>query len=257
MYYTHVVWSCFVCTCAIAELLWLEYHVVFYFSWDLIFLELHFFTHCYITRCSVIWKVSLHHHSVCSIQQFHCIVLFGKWIQSPIGISSLHSYMYVCAFSRCLVCHQSVALNCSHKCTLLLQCNLNYPDLVYPEPRLPGIAPDPANTLVRMRRGCAQLSLRGVATVAWHFYRVVLAKTGWPVYLYECCWLWSCYICIVYRLGIINQVRKVGTLVIQTISLIRYASNQTMDKGVRIIKVALYLFSLYIFQNKLHRICSV
>ena len=88
----------------------------------------------------------------------------------------------------------------------------------------------PANTLIHMCRGCGQWSLRGVATVAWQFYRVVSAKTGWPVYLYKCCWLWSCYICIVYRLCIINQVRKAGTSVIQTISLIRYASDQPVDK---------------------------
>ena len=40
--------------------------------------------------------------------------------------------------------------------------------------------------------------------------------------------------------SIINQVRKVGTSVIWTISLIRYASDQPMDKGVQIIEVALY-----------------
>ena len=81
----------------------------------------------------------------------------------------------------------------------------------------------PANTLVRMRSGCGQWYWRGVATVerwAWQFYRVVLAKTGWPVYLYDCYWLWSCYMFIIYRLGIINQVRKAGTSVIPSMPAI-------------------------------------
>ena len=35
-------------------------------------------------------------------------------------------------------------------------------------------------------------------------------------------------------------MRKAGTSVIRTISLIQYASDQSVDKGVRIIEVVLY-----------------
>ena len=45
---------------------------------------------------------------------------------------------------------------------------------------------------------------------------------------------------IAYRLGIIKQVRNVGTSVIWNISLIQYGSNQPIDKGVHITEVALY-----------------
>lgn len=49
------------------------------------------------------------------------------------------------------------------------------------------------------------------------------------------------------RLGIMNQTRKVGTSVIQTISLssVRYASDQPVNKGILIIKVALYMHMAY------------
>ena len=43
-----------------------------------------------------------------------------------------------------------------------------------------------------------------------------------------------------YRLGIIKQVRNVGTSVIRTFHLsMQYDNNQPVDKGVQIIKVAL------------------
>ena len=38
-----------------------------------------------------------------------------------------------------------------------------------------------------------------------------------------------------------KQVRNVGTSVTRTVSLIRYGSDQPVDKGVRITKVALYM----------------
>ena len=41
-------------------------------------------------------------------------------------------------------------------------------------------------------------------------------------------------------------MRKVGTSVIRNISLIWYVMISSVDKGVRIIKVALYIFAMYV-----------
>ena len=51
-----------------------------------------------------------------------------------------------------------------------------------------------------------------------------------------------------YRL-VINQAKKVGTSVIQTISLIRYARISPVDKGIRIIEVALYVHDFLIIMT--------
>ena len=67
--------------------------------------------------------------------------------------------------------------------------NLDYPDLLE------------THKYITMHAQRAWLMiLWGVVTVelwAKQFYRVVLAKKDWPVYIYECCWPWSHYIGIV------------------------------------------------------------
>ena len=47
----------------------------------------------------------------------------------------------------------------------------------------------------------------------------------------EHCWPWSCGIGIVYRLGIINQVRNIGTSVIRTFHLSGVAAINRWTKG--------------------------
>ena len=58
------------------------------------------------------------------------------------------------------------------------------------------------------------------------------------------------YIGIVYRLGIINQVRNVGTSVIRTFHL----SGMAALKGVRIIEVALYQILIRVIDD--NYLCS-
>ena len=99
------------------------------------------------------------------------------------------------------------------------------------------------NTLPHMRRRRDQWSFMGVVTdwvMSYGLYRLALAKTDWPKYFSEHCWPWSYCIGIIYRLGIINQARNIH-FSYPDISLLRYGSDRPVDKGVWIIKVALYL----------------
>ena len=94
-----------------------------------------------------------------------------------------------------------------------------------------------------MRRRHGQWSFVGVVTgwaMSYGLCRLALATTGLLDYFSEHCWPWSYCIGIAYRLGIINQVKKVDTSVIRTFHLSSMAANQPVDKGVWIIEVALY-----------------
>ena len=80
----------------------------------------------------------------------------------------------------------------------------------------------PENALLCMRRRRGQWSFVGVVTYWVMRYgpcRLGLGKTGILDYFSEYCWPWSYCVGIAYRLGIINQVKKVGTLVIRTFHL--------------------------------------
>ena len=134
-----------------------------------------------------------------------------------------------------------------------IQCNLNYPDLIYPEPRLSGLAGDQKIHYHACAEGMANDPVTGW-TMSYGLCRIALAKIDWPELFSEHRWPWSCCIGIVYRLGIINQVRNVGTSVIQTISLTRYGSDQLVDKGVQIIKDALYY--IWAYQDCTYVTCS-
>ena len=100
----------------------------------------------------------------------------------------------------------------------------------------------PANTLLCIHRRCGQWWMwLHVEQWARQYCWLAWAKTDWSVNFSEhCCHEQAIIIGIIYRIGIINQMGNVGLPVIQTISLIWYGSNQPMDKGVRVIEVALY-----------------
>ena len=86
--------------------------------------------------------------------------------------------------------------------------------------------------LMRIRRG--QWSIVGVVTdwvMNYGLCRLTLGKTGLLDYFSEHCWPWSCCIGIVYRLGIINQVRNVGTSVIWTLHLSGMAGSACGQRG--------------------------
>ena len=122
-----------------------------------------------------------------------------------------------------------------------IQCNLDYQDFISLEPRLSRLAGDQQIHYYACTEGVANdicgcgdkmsseldsapdlpgLKLTDKCTfldTAGHDHTMLLVG-------------------IFYRLGIINQVRNVGTSVIQTVSLIQYGSYQLLDKGVRIIE---------------------
>ena len=85
-----------------------------------------------------------------------------------------------------------------------------------------------------MRRRRGQWSFVGVVTgwaMSYGLCRLALAKTGLLEYFSEHCWPWSYCIGIVDRLGIINQVRNVGTSVIRTFHLSGMAAISLWTKG--------------------------
>ena len=92
----------------------------------------------------------------------------------------------------------------------------------------------PENTLPRMCRRRGQWSFVGVVTgwtLSYGLCRLTLGKTGLLDYFSEHCWPWSYCIGIVYRLGIINQVRNVGTSVIWTFHLSGMAAISPSTEG--------------------------
>ena len=95
--------------------------------------------------------------------------------------------------------------------------------------------------LPHMRRRRDRWSFVGVVIDWVMSYRLALAKIDWPKYFSEHCWPWLYCIGIVYRLGIINQCRHFSY---PDISLIRYGSDRPVDKGGRLIEVALYNYDL-------------
>ena len=98
---------------------------------------------------------------------------------------------------------------------ITLQCNLDYPDLVYPDHRLSGLAGDHYHAYAE---GVAS-DLLWVWSQVDGLCRLAMGKIGLLDYFSEHCWPWSYCISIVFRLGIINQMRKVGTSVIRTFHL--------------------------------------
>ena len=128
------------------------------------------------------------------------VKLFYWWSQLRMAESSF--CLYLCSVNLTAYGRYFILAECSCWAiwVCLLQCNLDYPDLIYPEPRLSRLAWDPQIHYYACTEGMADEILGGVATVEqWprQFYWLVLAKTDWPVYFYEHCWPWSCYIGIV------------------------------------------------------------
>ena len=102
---------------------------------------------------------------------------------------------------------------------ITVQCNLDYPDLVYPEPRLSGLARD----LQIHYHACTEGVTDDLLWVWLQIERWAMDSTGlswpktdWSKYFSQHCWPWSYCIGIVYWLGIINQARNIGISVIRT-----------------------------------------
>ena len=106
----------------------------------------------------------------------------------------------------------------------------------------------PTNTLPRMYRRRDRWSFVGVVAdwaMSYGLYRLVLAK-NWLIKV-----LFSTLLAmiILYRYRLLARYHKPGEkyrhFSYPDISLIRYGSNQPVDKGVRIIEVALYQIYMY------------
>ena len=81
--------------------------------------------------------------------------------------------------------------------------------------------------------------------MSYGLYRLALAKIDLPKYFSEHCWPWSCWIGIVYTARYHKPGEKCRHFSYLDISLIRYGSNRPVDKGVRIIEVALYCIIIW------------
>ena len=142
-----------------------------------------------------------------------CIGVSGGCISTGFSKKFWLDYTLKILWTHCSQWHQ----------VMRVQCDLDYPDLVYPE-----------NALIRMRRRRGQWYFVGVVTywvMSYRPCRLGLSKTGLLYYFSEYCWPWSCCIGIIYRLGIINQVKNVGTSVIWTFHLSGMAALNLWTKG--------------------------
>ena len=126
---------------------------------------------------------------------------------------------------------------------IVLQCNLDYPDLVYLAPWFSGLSQIQQCTCACVMgmtvdiKGCDDFWMNELGAFAG---LIMPEMTGYRMllwFLYWHFWFKDAALCR----DILKQERKVNTSVTQTISLIQYYIMRTVDNGVHIIiEVALY-----------------